>query len=123
MTEINPSKLLDEVEQARSQLVAMGEGYSISRRDLARKLLAYEKAIGREFLKMVDEAKKSGSRIPAEDIRKAIAHENIDDKIYEQYLVAVADVDIADRLFKIETANLSGLQSELQQLRVEYTHA
>lgn len=123
MTEINPTKLLDEIELSRSTLAAYGEAYSIDRRDLAKKQLAYEKAMGREFLKMVDEAKKSGGRVPAEDIRKATAHENIEEDVYKDYLMAVANVDIGDRLFKIETANLSGLQSELQQLRVELTHA
>ncbi len=123
MSQLNPDQLLDEIEISRARLASQGEAYCNARWTLVKAQLAYEKAMGREFLKMLADAEKKGGRVPAEDMRKAIAHSKIGDKIWENYLLAVADVDSADRLIKVEQANLSGLQSELGQLKVEYTHA
>lgn len=119
----NVDSLLDELEKSRASLTAMGATYCQVRREKARAQLAYEKAMGKEFLTMLHEANKEGKRPPAEDMRKAIAHNKIGSDVYSKFLLAEADVDATDRLIKVESSNLSGLQTELQQLRVELTHA
>lgn len=123
MSDRNPGNVLDEIEKSRASLMSVGYTYTDVRRRHALAQLAYEKAMGKEYLKMLDEAKKSGNRVPAEDMRKAIAHSKIDEKLYEQFLLLSAEVEAADRLIRCEQANLSGLQSELSQLKVEFTHA
>lgn len=119
----SPDQLMDEVEASRLCLNDLGRNYATERRTLAKAQLAYEKAMGHQYLSMIHDAQSKGTRVPAEDMRKAIAHSKINQELYEKYLLALADVEGTDRIIRCEQSNLSGLQTELSQLRVEYTHA
>lgn len=85
--------------------------------------MLYEQAIATELLKIYSESKDAGERLPAEDLRKAMAHSKVKGEVWASYLTAKAKVDAIDKWIKTRQSILSALQSELGQMRVEFTHA
>lgn len=80
---------------------------------------AYKRALNVELIKIFNDFKKRGERMPAEDIRTALAHEEIDDQTYTDYIVAVAEVDAMTARARAITSAMSGRQSLLAALRDE----
>jgi hypothetical protein len=75
---------------------------------------AYEKALEKELLTIYHEAKRAGERMPAEDVRRAIAHEQIEDEVYALHLHKKAHLAAQEKLFKGLQAALSARQSLLR---------
>jgi len=118
-----PGDVLGDIDRICTELEAAGDRYSEEREKLARHEMLYEQAVAVELLKIYEASKDSGERLPAEDLRKAMAHTKIKGETWASYLTAKARVDALDKWIKTRQSILSALQSELSQLRVEWTHA
>jgi hypothetical protein len=114
-----PAHVLTDIQVVRGELRALGAQYTAARQALVRAEIAYEKAIAGAIIVLTSEYKKSGERLPAEDVRKALAHNAIDDEVWSTYLSTKAQVDSMEKLFKVHQSVLSGLQSELQMMKQE----
>jgi hypothetical protein len=77
---------------------------------------AYERAVEAELVRIHHEAKKAGERPPAEDLRRALAHQAIDDTTYQHYLATRAEVAAKDKLYRALAAAVSARQSLLKGL-------
>ena len=80
---------------------------------------AYEQALRTQLITIFDESKSAGERMPAEDVRKALAHRKIDNKLWADYIVAVAKVEAMTARTRAITAAMNGRQSLLAALRDE----
>lgn len=124
--EPNPQQLLEEIEECKDKLRTLNTDYTDARRVRAVTLQAYEKEVSKIYTSFLSPEwrKEHGlEKMPAEDMRKAMAHALIDETVWSGYLSAEADLDALDRNIKIEQTILTGIQSELQQLRVELANA
>lgn len=124
--EPNPQKLLEEIEDCKTALRTGNEEYSAARYIRATTLQAYEKEVSKiytSFLSPEWRTEHGLEKMPAEDMRKAMAHALIDETVWSAYLMAEATLDALDKQIKIEQTILTGIQSELQQLRVELANA
>lgn len=126
MSQLSPGQIIDAIDKARNNLLRFGQDYSEARHQLAADELNYQKQLGRVYISLLDPEfrKEQGlEKLPAEDMRKAIAHDLMGEATWAAYLKSVADVEALDKLIRVEQSNLTGLQSELQQLRVEYQNS
>jgi hypothetical protein len=124
--DLNPNALLQEIERLKHLLGELGSEYDEARHRQAAMEQAYEKAVAIIYLKLLDPASRAQmglEKLPAEDMRKAIAHSQMDEVTWSAYLMAEADVESLAKKIKITEAVLTGCQAQLNQLRVEYTHA
>jgi len=112
----NPAIVLEEIAQAREELKNYAAQYSVARKRAVKSELAYERAMAQEITRIYNDTQP---KPPAEDIRKAMAHDRLREKEWENYLIDRAELDSLDRLLKTAAASLSSLQSELGQLRDE----
>lgn len=126
MSTPNPDALLQEIESLKGELSELGKSYGEARHTRAAMEQAYEKAIAKVYLTLLDpsEREKMGlEKLPAEDMRKAIAHSQMDENTWSAYLMAEADMDSLDKMLRVKLAQLTGCQAQLNQLRAEFTHA
>lgn len=111
-----PSLVLAELGRAMADMSERGKEYAVARRSLARAKADYEKAMSAELVKLRDEYRTSGERLPSEEMRKAICHQRISQE-YPILLAAEAESDAVERLLRVDQALVSGLQSELRYLQ------
>ena len=120
----SPAELMEELNTARNKVVQLGEQYSLARTEKGAIEYTYEMARAKVFVDLYEKSLNGEIKMPAEDVRKALAIAFIEDPtVYETYITTTAEVDSLEKLIRVQQSNLSGLQTELQQLRVEYTHA
>lgn len=122
----NPNALLQEIESLKEELSSLGSDYAQARRQKAAMEQAYEKEMAKVYMTLLDPQAREVlglEKLPAEDMRKAIAHSQMDENTWSAYLMAEADMEICDKQIKVKTAILTGIQTELAHLRVEFTHA
>jgi hypothetical protein len=79
----------------------------------------YEIAFESELIKIYDTAKRSGERMPAEDVRKAMAHASVDHSVYARFLTSQAEIEALKAWTKTTAAALSARQTLLNVLRDE----
>jgi hypothetical protein len=121
--QLSPAQIIDEIDDSRRRLQGYGADYSTARHQLAADELNYQRELGKLYISLLDpdfRKTKGLEKLPAEDMRKQIAHNMMGENIWAAYLKSEADVEALDKLIRVEQSNLTGLQSELQQLRVEY---
>lgn len=80
---------------------------------------AYDHALNAELIRIRDEAHRLGERLPAEDLRKAIAHGKIDRSVYADFLTATAKVEAMKARTRAISDAMSGRQSLLAAMRDE----
>lgn len=122
----NPNALLQEIESLKSELSDLGNEYARARRTKAAVDQAYEKEMAKIYMTLLvpeERAKMGLEKLPAEDMRKAIAHDKMDENTWSAYLMAEADMEICDKQIKVKTAILTGIQTELAHMRVEMSNA
>jgi len=120
--ERSPGRVLEDIQRVCDELIQAGEDYTRDRVHLAGAELVYEQRFAQELLKVYNQGKVEG-KIPAEDVRKAMAHALVPGEIWSEFLTTKAKVEAKKIWIGTRQAVLSALQSELQQLRVEFTHA
>ena len=85
----------------------------------AEKEQAYDQAFQTQLITIFNDCKTRGERMPAEDVRKALAHKEIPHKVYADYIIAVAQVEAMTARTRAITAAMNGRQSLLAALRDE----
>jgi hypothetical protein len=108
--------VLTELGRAMREMVERGQAYAAARRTLATAKAEYERAMSRELVKLRDSYRQSGERLPSEEMRRAICHQEITDE-YPLLLAAEAECDAMERLLRVDQTRCSGLQSELRFLQ------
>lgn len=99
----------EEIERAAADLAK-----AIHDKEVAEH--AYLQAKEVELIKIYDAAKKAGERLPAEDVRQALAHRNLPEGVYKTHLVTKAAADGAEKLFRAKMQAVSARQSVLKAL-------
>ncbi len=80
---------------------------------------AYQGAMEAALIEIRDEFAAKGERLPAEDLRTALAHQRIERKVYADYLTAQAQVEAMKARTRAISDAMSGRQSLLAALRDE----
>lgn len=111
-----PALVLTELGRAMREMVERGQSYAAARRTLATAKGEYEQAMSKELVRLRDEYRTSGERLPSEEMRRAICHQRIGDE-YPLLLAAEAECDAMERLLRVDQTHCSGLQSELRFLQ------
>src|SRR5690554_5448114 len=76
----------------------------------------YNKALHTQVIKIVHKYKQAGDKLPAEDVRRALAHESIDPEVYAEYLEAKAQKEATAVRYRALEKALSARQSLLRAL-------
>lgn len=77
---------------------------------------AYEKAVQTQLIAIYHKAKEAGERLPAEDIRRALAHQEISNEIYAEFLTTKATKEALQTRYRALSAAVSARQSLLKAL-------
>lgn len=123
MSDLNPDALLQEIESLKQELSVLGDEYGVARRNKAAMEQAYEKAVAIIYITLLDPTSRAEmglEKLPAEDMRKAIAHSKMDENTWSAYLMAEADMESFDKLLRVKQAILTGIQTQLAHIRMEY---
>lgn len=117
----SPQTVLDEIREETSELLDCGKEHTDVRRKLAETKAQWERLNALALMEIQVEA--AGARMPAEDIRNAIALTKIERDhpgLRGRLLALTAEADALDRIIKVRTSRVNALQSELAWLRMEY---
>jgi hypothetical protein len=88
-------------------------------KEFAEAQRAYDSAVQGELVRIYNAAKEEGGRPPAEDVRKAQAHQRVDQDVYARFLSLQAQVDALKQYCRSRESILSARQSLLSALRAE----
>lgn len=117
-----PFHVLQDIERVTKELEQAGDKFAEVRIELAGAEQLYEQEFAKQLLIVYNRGKEEG-KVPAEDLRKAMAHAALDQRTWAKYLTKKAEVEAMKVGIGVRQSILSALQSELQQMRVEMTHA
>lgn len=113
-----PAVVLSQMAQVMSDLAVHGVEYQQALTRQASAKVAFEREKAKALVSLVDEYKRAGDRLPAEDVRNALTLEKLEE-FYVPLLAADADVVGLKAVLDVEKSLLMGLQSELRVLREE----
>lgn len=122
----DPNALLQEIESLKDELNLLGNEFASARRNAAAMEQEYEKEVAKIYITLLSPKGREEfglDKLPAEDMRKAIAHSKMDENTWSAYLMSRADMEAADKMIKVKTAILTGIQTQLAHLRTEMSHA
>jgi hypothetical protein len=86
---VDPVTLMTEITADVKALDATGRELGKAIKVLAESELKYEQALQSQLVTQLHDAKETGQRLPGEQLRSAIAHQQIDSKVYAEYLSRV----------------------------------
>lgn len=113
-----PFVVLDEMASVMNELSGDSNAYSRALTQHAAAKLAYERERAKSLTALVHEHRQRGDRLPAEDVRNALTLNDLE-AVYAPLLETEARVEALKASINVKKAVLSGLQSELAQLRTE----
>lgn len=113
---LDPGRLMSDVDRMSTEAAEMADRLADATRHAANSEQAYEREYERQVISIYHEAKRSGERMPAEDVRRAVAHEQVDDAIYATHLLAKAEVAALEKKARLLSTALSGKQSLLRAM-------
>jgi hypothetical protein len=111
-----PPQILAEVEAGAAEIEKLTDQLAEAIRADAEAEIAYDEQFEKALLGIYHRAKDSGERMPAEDVRKAVAHDEVDDGIYGAHLMARANLNALDKKLKGCLAATSARQSLLRAM-------
>jgi hypothetical protein len=115
----DPATLMGEIHASARAIDAGSKQLGQAIRRLAQTQETYEAAQESALILIRDEAVTAGERVPAEDLRRAMAHRRVPSEIYGAYLQNQAEVDGLKAWLRAQEAALSARQSLLSALRAE----
>jgi hypothetical protein len=115
----SPYALIAEIDRNAREIDAGGRTLAKAIVEFAKVTQVYEAAIESEKIRIFDAAKNAGERMPAEDIRNAIAHRAVDSGVYARYLAKLAEIDALKAWTKTLASAMSARQSLLAAMREE----
>ena len=119
----SPHELMAQIEADARSLDSGGRQLAKSIQKLSGLEQKYQAAVQSALIEMYHVAKEGGERLPAEDVRQALAHRQVPKEIYGSYLAGKAEVDALRAWCRTMESALSARQSLLSALRAELTTA
>jgi hypothetical protein len=110
---------MEQIENLASEIDTTGKQLAKAIKDASEMRVDYVRAFEGELIKIRDEHKESGERLPAEEMRAALAHQRLDRFIYAKHLTAEAHVDALKAYLRALEASTSARQSLLATMREE----
>ena len=115
----SPHELMAQIEADARSLDAGGRQLAKAIQQAVQVSRDYERAMQSELITIYDAAKRSGERMPAEDVRRAMAHKAVDHNVYAQFLIKQAEIEALKAWTRTTMAALSAKQSLLAAMRDE----
>lgn len=112
----DPGALMNAVDEGANRLERASEAYHDAVLRYERSEAAYERAFQKQLIVIHHRAKEAKERPPAEDLRRALAHEAIDGEVYGEYLEAKAQREALAVRYRALAAAVSARQSLLKAL-------
>lgn len=117
----DPSQVLGQVEAGANEIEKVSDDLATAIEAAADSELNYEGALAVELIRIKNDAARAGERVPAEDLRKAIAHKAICEQpegelLYANYLRDKAKAAALDKKLKGVLAATSARQSLLRAM-------
>ncbi len=119
LTELNPVELINTIARDARRLDEGGRRLANAIQQLADREREYRKSVEDARIRIYHDSKESGERMPAEDIREALAHRQIPSAVYSEFLAAKAEVDALKAWTRTVEHSVSARQSLLAALREE----
>lgn len=116
---LDPHQLMVSIEHSARLLDSAGARLAAVTKKLSTVQAEYEAAFEAALITIYDASVKNGARMPAEDVRKAMAHQQIPSKLYGDFLATKAELDALRAWTRATEAALSARQSLLSTLRAE----
>lgn len=110
----DPLTVMRAVEDGAEKLTKLSDQMAQAIRDAAECETAYESAFEKELLRIYHDSRQRGERMPAEDVRRALAHEAVEDGVYAAFLMSKANLAATDKQMKALSAAVSARQSLLK---------
>jgi hypothetical protein len=114
VSDFDPGATLKAVDDGAERLEKAAESLHAAVLDAEKASQTYDEAYEKELLRIYDEAKKSGERMPAEDVRRALAHHRIESKVYIAHVETKAKLAAQEKLFRGLEKSVSARQSVLK---------
>lgn len=115
----SPYQIMADIERGARELDAGGRTLAKAITEFAKVTQTYDAAIESEKIRIYHEARATGKRMPAEDIRTAMAHHAVDSAIYARYLSKQAEIEALKAWTKTLSSVLSARQTLLNVMRDE----
>lgn len=115
-TNFNPGQLIADVEEGAARLEDAAEKLHDATERFETAEADYERAMQTQLIVIYHQAKETGERLPAEDIRRALAHQAINSNTYGNYLEAKAEKEALAVKYRALSAAVSARQSLLKAL-------
>jgi hypothetical protein len=112
----DPGQLMAAVDDGATRLEKAAGAYHDAVLEHERAEALYERDFQKKLLVVYHRAKDSGERMPAEDIRRAMAHELVDAEVYADFLEAKAKREALAVRYRALAASVSARQSLLKSL-------
>ena len=116
---MDPASVMASIDADARALDVAGRELGAAIKVLQGRELAYEEVHQKTLLAIYHEHKESGERLPAEELRRALAHQRMDRHIYAHFLEAKAQVNALQAYIGTLKASVSARQSLLSALRTE----
>lgn len=110
----DPLAIMKAVDEGAAKLEKAADTIANAVRDAAECEAAYDEAMEKELIRLYDSAKRAGERLPAEDVRTALAHEKVEAGVWAGHLMAKANLAALDKQMKGLSAAVSARQSLLR---------
>lgn len=112
----DPGETMSAVERGADRLEQAADVMYDATRRFENAENTYNRAVEAELVRIFHDHKQSGERIPAEDLRRALAHAAIEGGIYDEYLAAKAELSAREKRYRALAAAVSARQSLLKAL-------
>jgi hypothetical protein len=120
---VDPARVMLQLDTAARQIDATSKELGQAIKSRADAENEYRRLLEIALIEIKDEHADEGKRLPAEDLRTAMAHQRIDRTAYATYLTAEAKVNALTAFLRGLSAATSARQSLLSALRLEGTLA
>jgi hypothetical protein len=114
-----PHELMAQIEADARSLDSGARRLAKAIQELAGFAQRYERDLQQQLITIYDEAKHTGERMPAEDVRRAMAQRGVDHATYASFLSKQAEVEALKAWTRATASVLSARQTLLNVLRDE----
>jgi hypothetical protein len=112
----DPGQVMSDVDAAPGKIEQAADNAAAADVAEAEATLVYDRAFEAQLLTIYHEAKRVGERMPAEDVRRAIAHDQMDDTVYAEHVMTKARASAANKQLRAALAAGSLLQTKAKAL-------
>lgn len=114
-----PHELMAAIDADARSLDAGGRRLAQAIQKLSTHEHNYEKHVQDALITIYHDSKESGQRMPAEDVRTALAHRKVPAEVYGAFLATKAEVDALKAWCRVTESSLSAKQSLLNAMKAE----